>query len=191
MWQWFIRKTIEQLSADTGLLFQLKREVEDLHQKLAARQRSASVSERQDSVSSDRGDGSKEQVGNILFTWKIRNTPHLQLSLGFERGRVMLLLFVISHIYQKELLISDEILLFRWWRRKEVSHVIPQGPRHLPSSPPPQQEGEELEGKTRHQRGLMWKRRRVMRKQRSVFSKASLSYFHKIQQAPVRVIEHK
>uniref|UniRef100_A0A0P4VVJ8 E3 ubiquitin protein ligase n=1 Tax=Scylla olivacea TaxID=85551 RepID=A0A0P4VVJ8_SCYOL len=40
----------------------LKREVEDLHQKLAARQRSASVSERQDSVSSDRGDGSKEQM---------------------------------------------------------------------------------------------------------------------------------
>ncbi|XP_071545278.1 E3 ubiquitin-protein ligase Bre1 [Panulirus ornatus] len=40
----------------------LKREVEDLHQKLAARQRSASVSERQDSVSSDRGDGGKEQM---------------------------------------------------------------------------------------------------------------------------------
>ncbi|XP_050714768.1 E3 ubiquitin-protein ligase Bre1-like isoform X3 [Eriocheir sinensis] len=40
----------------------LKREVEELHQKLAARQRSASVSERQDSVSSDRGDGSKEQM---------------------------------------------------------------------------------------------------------------------------------
>ncbi|XP_045610581.1 E3 ubiquitin-protein ligase Bre1 [Procambarus clarkii] len=40
----------------------LKREVEDLHQKLAVRQRSASVSERQDSVSSDRGDGGKEQM---------------------------------------------------------------------------------------------------------------------------------
>ncbi|KAG0703014.1 E3 ubiquitin-protein ligase Bre1 [Chionoecetes opilio] len=40
----------------------LKREVEELHQKLAARQRSASVSERQDSVNSERGDGSKEQM---------------------------------------------------------------------------------------------------------------------------------
>ncbi|KAK4299783.1 hypothetical protein Pmani_027963 [Petrolisthes manimaculis] len=38
----------------------LKREVEELHQKLAARQRSASVSERQDSVAS--GDGNKDQV---------------------------------------------------------------------------------------------------------------------------------
>ncbi|CAL4111468.1 unnamed protein product, partial [Meganyctiphanes norvegica] len=40
----------------------LKREVEELTQKLAARQRSASVGERQDSVSSDRGEGMKEQV---------------------------------------------------------------------------------------------------------------------------------
>lgn len=40
----------------------LKREVEDLTQKLVARQRSASVGERQDSVSSDRGEGIKEQV---------------------------------------------------------------------------------------------------------------------------------
>lgn len=40
----------------------LKREAEELHQKLAVRQRSASVSERQDSVSSDRGDGIKEQA---------------------------------------------------------------------------------------------------------------------------------
>ncbi|XP_042210738.1 E3 ubiquitin-protein ligase Bre1-like [Homarus americanus] len=40
----------------------LKREMEDLHLKLAVRQRSASVSERQDSVSSDRGDGGKEQM---------------------------------------------------------------------------------------------------------------------------------
>lgn len=40
----------------------LKREVEELTQKLVARQRSASVGERQDSVSSDRGEGIKEQV---------------------------------------------------------------------------------------------------------------------------------
>lgn len=39
-----------------------KREIEELNQKLAVRQRSASVSERQDSVSSDRGEGGKEPM---------------------------------------------------------------------------------------------------------------------------------
>ncbi|MPC95806.1 E3 ubiquitin-protein ligase Bre1 [Portunus trituberculatus] len=58
----------------------LKREVEDLHQKLAARQRSASVSERQDSVSSDRGDGSKEQVGNSIYVCNDLNLPRFPPS---------------------------------------------------------------------------------------------------------------
>jgi len=56
------KRKYKEAALEANKVRMLKREVEELTQKLAARQRSASVGERQDSVSSDRGEGMKEQV---------------------------------------------------------------------------------------------------------------------------------
>merc|ERR1712106_480062 len=57
------KRKYKEAALEANKVRTLKREVEELTQKLAARQRSASVGERQDSVSSDRGEGGiKEQV---------------------------------------------------------------------------------------------------------------------------------
>jgi len=56
------KRKYKEAALEANKVRMLKREVEELTQKLAARQRSASVGERQDSVSSDRGEGIKEQV---------------------------------------------------------------------------------------------------------------------------------
>jgi len=56
------KRKYKEAALEANKVRTLKREVEELTQKLAARQRSASVGERQDSVSSDRGEGIKEQV---------------------------------------------------------------------------------------------------------------------------------
>lgn len=56
------KRKYKEAGLEASKVRMLKREVEDLTQKLVARQRSASVGERQDSVCSDRGDGMKEQV---------------------------------------------------------------------------------------------------------------------------------
>jgi len=56
------KRKYKEAALEANKVRMLKREVEDLTQKLVARQRSASVGERQDSVSSDRGEGIKEQV---------------------------------------------------------------------------------------------------------------------------------
>ena len=53
------KRKYKESAAELG---KVKRDNDDLQQKLTIRQRSASVSERQDSVSSDRGEGSKDQV---------------------------------------------------------------------------------------------------------------------------------